>query len=182
MLALQVLDLEAHLLAQVRVEVAEGLVQQQHLGVGHQGPGQGHALLLAAGELRGIALPEGAQPHLVQHALYRGLGMGWRFRPELERVGRVGAHSEVRPDRVVLEDHAQVPGLGRHIRTPARDEPPADVDLPGVQRLEARHQAQQHGFAAARGAQQREALAILHGEAQVLQDPLGPVGLGHAFD
>ena len=45
-------QLRAHL----GVEGAEGLVEQQHLGLDGQGPGQGHALALAPRELRRVAV------------------------------------------------------------------------------------------------------------------------------
>ena len=50
-LTLQVLQLDLHLLAELQVESPEGLIKEQHLGAVDQGPGQGHPLLLAAGEL-----------------------------------------------------------------------------------------------------------------------------------
>ena len=59
----------AQLLAHLGVERAERLVEQQHARLDRQRPGQGHALPLAAGELRGIALGEALeldqleQPH-----------------------------------------------------------------------------------------------------------------------
>ena len=53
--ALQLLDLEPHLGAQLRVQVAEGLVEEQHRRPEHEGAREGHPLLLAARELRGAA-------------------------------------------------------------------------------------------------------------------------------
>ena len=50
-LALQLADLDPHLLAQLGVEIGERLVEQQHVGPDGQRAGQRHALLLAAGEL-----------------------------------------------------------------------------------------------------------------------------------
>ena len=63
---LQRLDLEAHLLAQVGVEVAERLVEQQQARLGDQGARQRDALLLPAGELRGQPLLEAAEVHLAR--------------------------------------------------------------------------------------------------------------------
>ena len=48
-------DLRPHLVAELGVQVAEGLVHQQDLGLPHDGPANGHALALAAGE--GLGLP-----------------------------------------------------------------------------------------------------------------------------
>ena len=45
-------QLLARLLAELGVQVGEGLVEEDHLRLGDQGPGQGDALLLAAAELR----------------------------------------------------------------------------------------------------------------------------------
>ena len=52
----QAAHLEAHLLAQIGVEIGQRLVEQQRLRLDDQRAGQRHALLLAAGQLAGIAL------------------------------------------------------------------------------------------------------------------------------
>ena len=57
-LALQLADLDPHLLPQLGVEVRQRLVEQQHVGPEHQRAGQRHALLLAARELARQALAE----------------------------------------------------------------------------------------------------------------------------
>jgi len=44
---LEVLDLEPHLFAELRVQIGERLVQEEHIGLHDQGPPQGHPLLLA---------------------------------------------------------------------------------------------------------------------------------------
>ena len=54
----QLLQLDAHLHAQLGVEVGERLVEQEHAGVAHDGAAQRHALALAAGELARLALEE----------------------------------------------------------------------------------------------------------------------------
>ena len=57
-LGVQLLDLGAHLGAQLGVEVGQRLVEQEHLGIAHDRPAHGDALALAAGELRGAALEQ----------------------------------------------------------------------------------------------------------------------------
>ena len=54
-LVLDPLELDLHLPTQLEVEGAERLVEQQHLGLVDQGPGQRDALLLATGELGRLA-------------------------------------------------------------------------------------------------------------------------------
>ena len=49
-LLLHVFQLQLHLLAQLQVQGAQGFVQQEHLGLVDQRPGDGHTLLLSAGE------------------------------------------------------------------------------------------------------------------------------------
>ena len=50
-LLLDALELDLHLPAQLEVEGAERLVEEEHVGAVDQGAGQGHALLHATGEL-----------------------------------------------------------------------------------------------------------------------------------
>ena len=57
------LELDLHLLAQLEVEGAEGLVEQQHLGPVDQRPREGDALALAAGELGRPAVAEPSELH-----------------------------------------------------------------------------------------------------------------------
>ena len=73
-LLLDALELDLHLLAELQVERAQRLVQEQHPRVHHQRAGERDALLLAAGEHRGpVRLPAG---HL--HQLERFPGLAWR--------------------------------------------------------------------------------------------------------
>ena len=62
-LALDALELELHRLAQLEVERAERLVEQQRARVVHERAGERDALLLAAGELAGLAVGEVGEPH-----------------------------------------------------------------------------------------------------------------------
>ncbi len=82
-LALDALELELHRLAELEVEGAERLVEQQGPGEVHQRPGEGDALLLATGELGRAALGEVAQPHHAEELVdparrSRPWGPSWR--------------------------------------------------------------------------------------------------------
>ena len=55
---MQLLDLGAHLHAQLGVEVGQRLVEQEHLRIAHDGAAHGDALALAAGELARIAVEQ----------------------------------------------------------------------------------------------------------------------------
>ena len=99
---LRQLDLEA--LAQLEVERAERLVEQQHRRPLDERARHRHALPLAAGELRGRALAELLEPdqgeRLVDPPARLGLGDPIHAQPEADVV----AHAHVREQRVGLED------------------------------------------------------------------------------
>ncbi len=82
---LEVLDLEPHLLAEIRVQVGERLVQQHDLGARDERARQRDALLLPAGELRGVAVLEASQVHLVDGLQCSCLGLVRRDLLDLER-------------------------------------------------------------------------------------------------
>jgi hypothetical protein len=74
-LGMQALDLDAHLRAQLGVEVGERLVEQEDQRVAHQAAAERHALLLAAREL--------ARPALQQLVQAQDLGGAVDRRPDL---------------------------------------------------------------------------------------------------
>ena len=64
--AVQGTQFDLQRLAQLGVEGAEWLVEQQHLGSQHEGPGQGDALLLTAGQLMSLAALETVESHQLE--------------------------------------------------------------------------------------------------------------------
>ena len=115
-LALQPLQLEAHLLAQLRVEVGQRLVEQEQRRLHHQRARQRQALLLAAGELRRLALGEMIELHRREHAHHVVANLLPRVTPaaHFERKRRVLKHVHVRPDGVGLEHHAEAAAVRAH--------------------------------------------------------------------
>ena len=61
-LALERLDLGAHVDPQLGVQVRERLVHQEHLRVSHQRPAERHPLALAAGQLPRLSVEQAVQP------------------------------------------------------------------------------------------------------------------------
>ena len=74
--ALDRLELDLHLLAQLEVERAERLVEQQHLRAVDQRAGESHALALATGQLVGAAGAVVAEAHLLEGLLGAAAGLG----------------------------------------------------------------------------------------------------------
>jgi hypothetical protein len=108
-LALQPEELVLKLLADDRVDRAEGLVHQHHRRVGGQGAGDSDALLLAAGELARVSVGERRrQPHAFQQ-LQRASPCLLPVPAEQQRH-----RGDVRSDRAVREQT----GLLDHVSDP----------------------------------------------------------------
>ena len=78
-LLLQRADLAPHLLAQLRVEVRQRLVHQADLGLGDDRAAERDALLLAARELRGLALEQLAEAEEAGDAIEPARVLGRRL-------------------------------------------------------------------------------------------------------
>ena len=159
-LVVQAADLEAHLLAQVGVEIGERLVEQQDFRFDDDGAGQRHTLLLAARQFGGIAPLEVAHLDHVQDLVDAAVDLGARQLPDLQTEADILAHRHVRPDGVALEDHRHAAILGRHDARGGRNLLAVHLDAAVGRRHEARDHAQGRGLAAARRAQQRDELAL----------------------
>jgi hypothetical protein len=129
---LDVLELTLEFLAELEIQGAEGLVQQQHLRVLDQRPGEGHPLLLSSGELPGPGALATRQLHQCQH-LGSALPDFLLRQPLLDQTeGDVGRHIEVGKQRVALENGIYRPPIGRD----ACDVSVANVDMAGIGILE----------------------------------------------
>jgi hypothetical protein len=97
-------DEEGRLHLQVAVEVGEGLVQEQERRFHDHGPGQGHALLLAARELGGVGLCAVLQVEVAEHVRDAPAGIGAGQASGAQAEGHVLEHGHAREQDVVLED------------------------------------------------------------------------------
>ena len=168
------------------IQRAGGLVAEQHLRIGGQGAGDGHALLLAAGELRGIGVRLVRQAHDLQQLLHAPVGLLPRHMGQLQRIAHVLRHGGLHQQVELLKDHAhalaQLPQLPRvHVE----DVLPVHQNPPGCGRLQPVHAADQRGLARAAQADDAEDLALLHVQAHVAHrvhfPALGDECLGHIF-
>ena len=150
------LELDLHLLAQLEVEGAERLVEQQHPGPVHQGPGQGDPLPLAAGQLPRPPAAEPLEPDRGQRLLRPGPALGPGDALDHQPVADVLQHGHVREQRVVLEDRVDVP-VER--RVPG-DVPAAEVHPARRRRLEAGDHPQHRGLARPGRPEHGEELAV----------------------
>ena len=162
-LALEALELELHLLAQLEIERTQRLVEQQDLGSVDQGASNGNALLLAAGQLIGFAALKAAELHQVEHLHHAlaNLVLGNLLHPQA--VGDVVEDGHVRKQRVALEHGVHV-ALERlligHIGA-------GKQNLARRRLLKAGDHAQRRRLARAGRSQNRQELALLHIDGQV---------------
>ena len=171
-------DLGAHGHAQLGVQVGQRLVKKQHARLHHQRAGQGHALLLAAGELVGHAAFHAAHLHQVQHGLNPLLDLGLGNLPELEAVGHVVKHIVMREQRIALEHHGGVALVGGQLV----DGLAAQVDFALVRALKAGHHAQRRRLSAAGGAQKRHEAARRNVQRHIMHGVKILAGLGVLVD
>ena len=171
------LELELHLFAQLAVEGAERLVQQQDGRAVDECACERDPLLLAAGELGGLAIGEAAHLHHVErggHALaHLGLGRA----ALLQAVGHVLGHAHVREQRVRLEHRVDVAAVGRG----AEHALSGDADVAGIRLFESGDHPQCRRLPAAGRAEQRDELAGLDREGQIIDRELIAVALGDAL-
>ena len=120
------------------------LVEQEGLGVAHEGPAHGDPLALSTGELGGLAVEELVQLEQVSRPLHslRHIVVGGVV--EAEREGDVLVHVQVRIEGVVLEHHGEVAVSGRLVV----DLRVTDVDVARGDVLEADDHAQDRGLPA----------------------------------
>jgi hypothetical protein len=166
---LKLLQLAAHLLAQLGVEIGERLVKQQDVRLDHQRARKRDPLLLAARELVGEAAFEPLQVDQDERLLDLVADLCRRELPELQAEGNVLVDRLVWPDGVVLEDHAHAACLGRDHAGRRGEQPVVDMDRAGIGRDIARDQPQRRRLAAAGRAEQRDELIVLDLEVEILQ-------------
>src|SRR3970040_1247324 len=122
---LEPLDLGSHQHAQLGIEVRQWFVEQQQGGLLDEGPGQGDTLLLAAGELRGLAVHQALDLHLRRGLPRPPPHLIRRPALQAERERDILENGHVWVERVALEDHPDVPIL----RGQVVDRNPIEPDL-----------------------------------------------------
>ena len=154
-LRLQQLQLDLHLLAELAVERAERLVQQQEARPVHQGARERDALLLPARHLPRLAVRQLAHLHHLERLADAAADLASIHLLLPQAVRDVLRDGHVREERVVLEHRVHVALVRRHaLHRAARD---ADLALVGV--FEPREHPKRGGLAASGRSQERQELA-----------------------
>ena len=171
----------------VRVEGAGGLVAQKVFRPRGEGAGNGHALLLAAGKLRGIGFRAVGQSDEFEQLGGAGLCLVALDAGDLEREADIAQHRALLEQVEALEDHADVlPGLEQVAAAELRHVAPVDAHRAGGRPLEEVDTAHERALAGAAQADDAEDLAVLDAEVNVPQcvdvAARGGVGLVEMFD
>ncbi len=135
----------AQLGADLGVQRAERLVEQQHLRLDRQRSGERHALALSAAELGRVALGEAAEADDLEQLVDALVGLLLGRLADLQPEADVVVHGHVLERRVVLEDEPD-PAL---LRRDVRDVLAEDRDGPGIGVLEPADDPQQRRLAGA---------------------------------
>ena len=160
------------------VERPERFIQEQHARLRGQGAGQGHALPLAAGELRRVAPFQLFQLHQRQQLAHPRRDLGVLPAPDAQAEGDVLEDRHVTEQGVMLEHEADVAVAGRlrgHLVVVGQDGAAVGVFQPG-------DDAQERGLARAGRAEQGQERAGGHVEAHVVQGDELAEALGQVAD
>ena len=162
----QLLDLEAHLHPELRVEVGQRLVEQEHRGLANDRASHRDALALAARQLPRLAREERPKLEDRCRAVNARLDLVLREPADAQSVRHVVEHAHVRIQRVILEHHRDVAVLGLELVHHTI----ADRDVPGGDCLEPGHHAQERGLAAAGGTDDDDELPVRHVRGDAVDD------------
>ena len=179
-LGLQRANLNAHLLAQFRIEIGQRFVEQENLRLVDQCPRQRNPLLLAAGKLRRAALGESAETDDFKR-MRDPLADGFiRFAADTQRESHVLEDRQMGPDRVGLKHHAQLALFRRQIVSTRGncDGFTGYKYFTGIGLFQTGHQTQRCRLPTTRRTQQRENLAPFNGKTHAVDG----IDRAEAFD
>lgn len=160
--------------AQPVIEMGQRFVEQKDMRFADQRPRQADALALAAGEVSGFPLQELRQLELLRDIAHTPIDFRPRNLPVTEREGEVLVHRERRIEGIGLEGERDVP-LPRRAFVDAM---PVDQDVPLGDRLEPGNHAHRRTLAAAGRTEEREELAIVGSEVDIVDGDHRAVALG----
>ena len=157
-LALQLLQLALHLLAQFEIQRAERFVQQQHPRPIDQRARQRHALPLAARQVRRLAFGNETERHALQRLLRPRQPLAFSDALHHQAVGDIFQHRHVREQRVILKHGIHVALIRRQVGGFLA----VDANRAGSELFKAGDQAQAGGFARAGRPEHGEEFPVLN--------------------
>jgi hypothetical protein len=168
-------------LAGGRIQVAGGLVGEQHRGIGGEGPGDGHPLLLAAGQLVRVMALAGGEPHFGEDGsgAFPGVFGAVEFHRQHDVLdGRERGHQV---ERLEHETHPRGPHGGPAVLVQRREFPALEPHAAGTRRVQAGQQRQQRGLAGPRRPDDGHGLSPADGETNIVQNGQSSFRTGNLF-
>ena len=162
---LNALQLDLHVLAQLEVERAERLVEQQHTRLAHQRTRDGDTLLLTAGKTGHIAVFKAAQTNQLEHFCGFALDVCAVQLFDVQTECNILRNIQVREQRIALEHGVDLTLVGRNIVQALA----VEEYIAGIRLLKAADDAQCGRFAAAGRTEQGHELAALDGQRNAAQ-------------
>ena len=142
---MQLADFRPHADPELRVQIGQRLIHQEHLLVFYDGTPQRHPLSLAAGKIFRFPVPVFLQPQDANRPVYLLLDLIGRHTHIFQAVGNVLFHRHMGIQRIILEHHGDPPVLRRRLV----DLLPVDKQVASGNFLKPRHHPQGRGFSAA---------------------------------
>src|SRR5918999_1077995 len=179
----QVAHDDEHLAHELGVERGGDLVEEHHVRVHHQRPGDRDPLLLTAGELVRVLPLLLRQPDARQQLAGASLGLvALELADTPHREGEVVDHPQVREEVELLEDDADALPYGRDVHAPGRDLLALEEDTALIERLQQVHAPEQRALAAPARADDDEHLAGVDAEVDPVQHEVVAEALAHAVE
>jgi hypothetical protein len=163
-LALQALELDLHLLAQLQIERGQRLVQQQYVRPVHEGARQRDTLLLAPAQLRRIAAAHLGKVDEVEKLVDQLLHFRFGHLLATQAEGYVVEDLQMRKECIALEHHVDRPAVRRRVRVVFA----LEQDRALVGDFKAGDDSQQRALAAPARTEQRDELALFDDEGNVV--------------
>ena len=157
-------DFGSHFQSEFGVEVRKRFVKKEGAGSDDEGAGEGHALLLASGELGDFAIGVCLHPDRREGLFYPGISFGAGHFAFFQAERDILGDGHVGPERVALEHH---PGIAL-VRREVGDIVVVKENPAFVGDIESGNIAQKGGLSAAAGSEKKENLARFDPESNAI--------------
>ena len=108
-------DFGAHLVAELGVQIGQGLVHQQHFGFADNGAADGNALTLAAGQGLGLPVQVLGDVQSGCGLLHLAVDLVFGHFPKLQGEGHIFIYSHMGVQGIALEDHCDITVFGLYV-------------------------------------------------------------------
>ena len=171
-LALQLDELALHVLPELQVERRQRLIEEQHLGLVHDGARDGNTLLLPARELRHLGVLIAVEVDEFQRIADLVADIAFILALDAQAERDIIRDIHMRKQRILLENRIHLTLLRRHLR----DILSLEQDAALIRCLKAADKPQERRLSTAGRSQQGHELILMHRQIQILENHPIPKG------